>query len=244
MRVLVTRPEPDGLKLKGLIEARGHEASVEPLLQIAYENFDAAELDGITALVATSRNALRALRGSLALNRARRLTIYTVGAATAEEARRLGFSTVIKGPGSAAELIPVIASTLDPTEEMLLHLRGEQVAADLRGELEAQGFRVAEALVYRMRAAEALSESIREAISDGEFEAVLLMSPQTAAIYAGLMARHRLALPARLMAHLCLSEAVAQRLKPLGAVPVEIAAAPTLEEMLALIDLAAAKSGL
>lgn len=241
MRVFVTRPEPDGLRLKGLLETRGHEADVEPLMQTTFLGFDPAELDGVTAVIATSRNALRAIKGTVNSEALRGITIYAVGAATAEEARRMGFGTVIKGPGTAAALIPVIASTLDPTEEMLLHLRGDKLAVDVRGELEALGFRLAEAIVYRMQAAQSLSTKIREWLSDGEIDAVMLMSTQSAAIYARLMVRHRLEIPARQIVHLCLSDAVADRLAPLGDVPIEVAEEPTLEEMLALVDLAAAK---
>ena len=109
MRVLVTRPEPDALKLKGLLEARGHSAAVEPLMQVEFEDFDPDELDGVTVLIATSRNALRALRGSPALAQARKLRVYAVGAATAQEARRLGFGMVVKGPGTADALVPMHA---------------------------------------------------------------------------------------------------------------------------------------
>ena len=129
MRVLVTRPEPDGLKLKGLIEAHGdHSAAVEPLMRVVNRAFDPADLDGVTALIATSRNALRALRNSPALPDMRKLRLYAVGAATAHEGRRLGFESIVKGPGTADALVPIIASTLDPMEEMLLHIRGHKVA--------------------------------------------------------------------------------------------------------------------
>jgi hypothetical protein len=42
--------------------------------------------------------------------------------------------------------------------------------------------------------------------------------------------------------HFCLSEAIAKRLQPLGVVRTEIAEAPRLEEVLALIDAVAARS--
>ena len=241
MRILVTRPEPDALKLKGLIEERGYSAAVEPLMRVIFHEFDPAELDGVTVIIATSRNALRALRGSPALAKARQLRVYAVGAATALEARRLGFETIVKGPGTAAALVPIIASTLDPSEEMLLHLRGDRVASDMRGDLEGLGFHMVEALVYEMRAAETLSEFIRDEFADGGIEAVMLMSPETASIYVRLMTKYGLKDMCRQMVHLCLSEQVALRLKPLGDIPVEVAAEPTIEEMLALADLAAAK---
>lgn len=243
MRVLVTRPEPDGLKLKGLLEERGHEATVEPLMRVALEAPADIDLEGIGALIATSRNALRALRSHPALHEARSLRLYVVGSGTAEEARNLGFQEIVKGPGTAADLAPVIASTLDPSSEILLHLRGENVAGHLREELDALGFRVAEAVVYRMLAAQSLSSAVRWQISRGELDAVLLMSPQTAAIYKRLIVKHELAGAAGSMVHLCLSDAVASRLAGLGSIPIEIAEAPSLQEMLALTDLAHAQSG-
>ena len=82
MHILVTRPEPDALKLKGLIDERGHSAAVEPLMHVAYRPFDPALLEGVTVVIATSRNALRALRGSPALAKMRGLRLYAVGAAT------------------------------------------------------------------------------------------------------------------------------------------------------------------
>ena len=242
MRVLVTRPEPDALKLKGLIEERGdYSAAVEPLMSVVYLEFDPELLDGVTAIIATSRNALTALRGSPALAKARKLRLYAVGAATAMEARRLGFETVVKGPGTAEAMVPIIASTLDPMEEMLLHLRGHRVATEMRGDLEALGFHLAEAVVYEMRPAENLSEAIRDEIADGAIDAVLLMSPETASIYVRLMTKFGLKDMCRQMIHICLSEQVALLLKPLGDIPVDVAASPTVEELLALVDLAAAK---
>jgi hypothetical protein len=67
------------------------------------------------------------------------------------------------------------------------------------------------------------------------------MSPRTAAVYTALVAKHGLAQSVRTLPHFCLSEAVARRLQPLGAVPVRVAEAPRLEEVLALIDESAAQ---
>lgn len=241
MRLLVTRPEPDALKLKGRLESRGYKAVVEPLLEASFADAEPIDLDGVTTLIATSRNGLRALRQAGLVDVARDLTVFAVGGATAEEARRMGFRTVVKGPGTATALVPMIASTLDPTEEMLLHLAGERLAVDIAAELSQLGFHVRQARVYAMLPAERLSIATLEGIADGEIDAVLLMSQETAAVYARLIAQHRLGPSARRMVHLCLSEGIARRLQPLGAVPIEIAEHPTLQEMLALVDQTAAK---
>ena len=72
MRLLVTRPEPDALKLRAALEERGHEATVEPLLQVSFDDADPIDLDGVQALIATSRNGLRALKSHPALARGAR----------------------------------------------------------------------------------------------------------------------------------------------------------------------------
>ena len=69
MRLLVTRPEPDALKLRAALEERGHEATVEPLLSVSFDDTDPIDLEGVQALIATSRNGLRALKLASAARR-------------------------------------------------------------------------------------------------------------------------------------------------------------------------------
>jgi uroporphyrinogen-III synthase len=242
MRLLVTRPEPDALKLRAALEEHGHEATVEPLLSVSFDDPDPIDLEGVQALIATSRNAVRALKAHPLRGEARQLPLFAVGKATAAEARALGFELVVTGAGTGHELVAHIVSVSEPSAGLLMHLAGDTLAGDLMGELELQGFRVVQPVVYRMRPAAALSEDAVEQLAMGEIEGVILMSPQTATIYATLMRKQGLASVARGLTHFCLSQAVARRLQPLGAVSTEIAEAPRLEEVLALIDAAAAKS--
>jgi len=242
MRLLVTRPEPDALKLRAVLEDAGHEAVVEPLLSLSFEDADAVDLDGAQALIATSRNALRAIKASRVLAEARQLPLFAVGRATAAEARALGFETVVTGAGTAAELVAQIASVLDPAAGVLVHLAGDTLAHDLAAELEAHGFRVRSTVVYRMRPATTFADTTVEDLAAGGIDGIILMSPRTAAIYARLVARHGLTAAVRTLPHFCLSEAIAQRLQPLGAVPTRVADAPRLEELLALIDETTAQS--
>jgi uroporphyrinogen-III synthase len=241
MHLLVTRPEPDSIKLVGLLRKRGHEALAAPLTTFAPLRLDPDALEGVTGLIATSRNALRALVGSDALESARSLTVFAVGTATAEEARRMGFARVVKGPGTAADLVPLIASLVDPAEDILLHLAGEHLAFDLPSELGTVGIRVESRTVYRMDPVAALPASVVRAIATGAIDAVMLMSPRAASIWARLAVRHDLVGALRRVWHLCISDAVAARLAPLGATQVDVARRPTLEEMLALVDRTAAR---
>lgn len=241
MRLLVTRPEPDALKLGGVLEERGHEATVDPLLSVSFEGSEPIDLDGAQALIATSRNALRALKASPALAQARQLPLFAVGKATATEARTLGFETVVTGAGTAAELVAHIVSALDPAAGLLVHLAGDTLAANLQDELEAHGFRIMQPIVYRMLPAQTLAEETVEQLGMGEIEGIILMSPRTAAVYAALVRKHGLAATIRPLPHFCLSAAVARRLEPLGTLRIEIADTPQLEELLALIDETAAQ---
>lgn len=243
MRVLVTRPEPDALKLRAALEDHGHEATVEPLLSISFASADPLDLEGVQALIATSRYGLRALKSSPLRNAARKLPLFAVGRATAAEARALGFEMVVTGAGTAHELVAHIVSVAEPSAGLIVHLAGETLSGDLKGELEAHGFRVAQPVVYHMQAATSLADDTVEQLALGEIEGVILMSPRTATIYASLMRKHGLVSVARQLMHFCLSEAIARRLAPLGTVRAAIADAPRLEEVLALIDAAAARSG-
>ena len=67
MHVLITRPEGDGEILKERIEQLGSRATLEPLINIVFETIPLSSVTGATALIATSRNALRALASSPAL---------------------------------------------------------------------------------------------------------------------------------------------------------------------------------
>jgi uroporphyrinogen-III synthase len=241
MRLLVTRPEPDALRLKAVLEEAGHEATVEPLLTVSFEGGEPIDTEGAQALIATSRNALRALKASPMLTAARRLPLFAVGKATATEARALGFDLVVTGAGTAAELVAHIVSALDPAAGLVVHLAGDTLATDLKGELEAHGFRVTQPVVYRMLPATTLTDDTVEQLAMREIDGVILMSPRTAAIYAKLIRKHGLTQAVRAVPHFCLSAAVARRLEPLG--PTRVPEAPRLEEVLALIDESAAQSG-
>lgn len=241
MRLLVTRPEPDALKLGGVLEEMGHHATIDPLLSVSFDDGEPVDLDSAQAVIATSRNALRAIKSSPALAVARGLPLFAVGAGTAAEARTLGFETVITGAGTAPELVAHIVSALDPAAGLVVHLAGDTLAANLEIELEVHGFRVTQPVVYHMIPARSLAEETVEQLAMGEIEGVILMSPRTAAVYAALVRKHGLGAAIRPLPHFCLSPAVARRLQLLGTLRTEIAEAPRLEELLALIDETAAQ---
>jgi uroporphyrinogen-III synthase len=235
MRILVTRPTSDATTLQARLEALDHEVVLEPLLALSFEGAEPVDLSEVQAVIATSRNALRGLDAQSAAAIASKLPIFTVGPGTAMEARRIGFELILSGKGTARDLIPEIVANLDPHAGPLMHPVGDVIAADLAGELAAHGFRVEQPVVYRMVPAPRLSRLTLAALGAADLDAVMLLSPRTAAVWVALVQRAGLTEMAGRMLHVCLSPAVAAKLAPLGPVRIEVATTPTLDGLIELL---------
>lgn len=235
MHVLVTRPKTDATELQARLEALGHEVAVEPLLEIVPLPIAADALAGAQAVIATSRNGLRALAASDALAAAKRLPLFAVGGATGEMARSMGFERVTAGSGTGAELVPVITAAVARENGPLVHVAGEVLAFDLAGALSREGLEVRQITAYRAVPASRLSPGTQQAISAGEIDVVILMSPRTAAIFAQLAATTELKEKAQRLTFLCLSAGIAEKLSGLAPSRVVVAAEPTTEAMLAAL---------
>lgn len=232
MHVLVTRPETDAAVFGEKLEALGHKVTLEPLLLVESLPIEKGALDSVAGIVATSRNGLRALADSPALQEARKLPLFAVGPGTAELARNLGFEAIKAGAGTGAELVPIIAEVIRAGGAPLLHIRGEDIAFDLKTALAERGIAVREAIVYRTKPAETLSPATRDLLRAGEIDGVILMSPRTGMTFTRLVAAEGLLGQARKLVLLCLSPAVAATVEPLAAARVEIAESPNAASML------------
>jgi len=241
MRLLVTRPEPDAHRQAEVLAALGHDIVLSPLLTIEAVPGVSLDLGGARALIATSRNALRALASHPDRAAAIRLPLFAVGEATAKEAGACGFRVVTAAPGTGEMLARLIADRLDPSDGPLVHLSGETVAFDLKSALAAKGFTVRQPVLYRAVAAPALSEEAISRLKAGDLDGVILMSPRTATIFADLVRRQGTVTQASRLICYCLSAAVAQAVRPLGATII-VASEPREEELLALISTEAASS--
>jgi uroporphyrinogen-III synthase len=241
MHVLVTRSEGDALALKSRLDELGCRVSLAPLIKIVPNAVSLSALDGATALVATSRNALKALTGSPALQRAKSLPLFVVGPGTAAIAREIGFSGITEGAGTAAGLVPTLKARA--ANETFVHLSGDVLSFDLVTALALQGVAIRRVTAYRSVPTRTLPLDVVKALRNRDIDAVVLMSPRTAEVWAHLA--NGAASPADLTAiiHLCLSQAVAEALTGSEAEKnVMIAARPNLEEMLALLKRLAAHS--
>jgi uroporphyrinogen-III synthase len=241
MRLLVTRPEPDAGREAETLMARGHQPVLAPLLTIAFDRAAPLDLDGAQALIATSRNALRALAAHPALGEALKLPLLAVGDATAGEAQALGFADVTIGPGTGAKLAKLIVREFEPGRGDLVHLSGDAIAFDLKSALEAESFTVRRIVLYRAVPEAAFPDEAVRLFEAGELDGVILMSPRTAKTFAQLVAGHGLVTQANSLVCYCLSEAVAEAVRPLGG-KIRVASSPREEDVLALVDSEAASS--
>jgi uroporphyrinogen-III synthase len=233
MRVLITRPAEDAPSLAEAVRARGHEPLIAPLSIIRYESPDPPQ-EMPSATIFTSRNAVRALAGLDWVNHLHALPAYCVGPATAQAAREAGFTHIIGGGGTGAQLAEHIAYAHTPDAGPLLYLTGDHLAFDMQGALGERGFTVCRRIVYRSDLVAGFSAEVHAALQAGDVDAVMLMSPRAASHFAALAQTSGLTAQAARLCYFCLSEAVAHALAPLGAAHINIAPRPTQE---ALIDL-------
>lgn len=229
MRVLVTRPEADAAEMKSALEKVGVSVSLAPLIDIQFDDIAPDALEGAAALIATSRNGLRSLARSKACNNLLALPIFTVGRATEDMARALGFKTVVSGAGTASALAETIAAYyggVTPASPLVL-LAGDHVAFDLESALGEHGITVLPHQVYRANAVRSLAAPVAADLSRGAIDAVILMSPRTADIWVGLAESVGGARGLSPIAHVCLSQSVADRLPRRLGLKIAVAREPT-----------------
>ncbi len=223
MHVLLTRPKADTSAMAAALANIGVEVTSAPLLEIEFEPIPPSALAGADGIVATSRNAIRALAASEAADVARTLPIYAVGEATARLARDNGFARIEAGPGDGVRLVPLLEASYGGRGATLIHPAGDHIAVDLQLPLQTAGITLRRVLAYRSIAAQHLPEAVVSLIRRADLDAVILMSPRSAATWARLLVQDA---PGavdgiRRLTHVCMSPAVAAAL---GRLPASIAA--------------------
>jgi len=169
-RVWITRTEPGATATAQAVATLGFEPLIAPVLGV-HRLKPAFDPHGFDALVATSGNALDAF---CALCSRRALTVWCVGDATAETARRHGFQRVISAHGDAKALAALIRAEADPSQR-LFHPAARDMAWPLGRTLRQEGFRIGEAVVYE-------TVHLRPALPEAHgLSHALLHSPRAAA---------------------------------------------------------------
>jgi uroporphyrinogen-III synthase len=239
MRILVTRPEPDGARTAAALRARGHEVLIMPLLRI--EAIADADLGHgpWSAVVLTSANAARAIAGHRRFAEVVGLPAYVVGARTKAAAQAAGFATVRSADGDLDDLVRLVAANPPAPGRSLLYLAGAERAGDLAGALRTHGIAVETAVVYRSAMVTSFDPALRLALANGEVDAVLHYSARSASAYLCAATAGGIDGLVTKLKHFCLSSEVAAPLLAAGATAVEVAAVPTEQALLERVGTAA-----
>ncbi len=105
MRALITRPKEDSTAIAERLEELGIEPVIEPLMTVEPVADAKLDLDGVQAILLTSRNGARALAGA---TERRDVVVYAVGDSTAELARENGFKSVESAGGDSESLAELV----------------------------------------------------------------------------------------------------------------------------------------
>jgi len=237
VRLLVTRPEPEGARTASRLRARGHEAWLAPLLRIepvADVVFGAGPWAGV---VFTSANAVRAVAAHPRFGELARLPAYAVGARTRDAAIAAELAATVSAEGDVDDLAMLIAAKAGAPGLPLLYFAGNDRAGDLAAALGKVGRTVETVVAYRAVMVGEFDAALRAAIAGGEIDGVLHYSARTASAFIAAAAAAGVTGSAMKIRHFCLSSEVAVPLAAAGAAALHIAPAPNEAALLTLIDM-------
>ena len=229
MRLLVTRPDPQGEQTVAALHERGHEVTSAPLLKIETQSADFGDARW-TAIAVTSANAIRAIASHSRLAEISALPVFAVGNRTAQAAQEIGFTNVISAEGDADALAALVAETLPP-ESTLLYLAGE----DRAGDLAAGDAPVVTVVAYRAVKVQHFAPEVAAALARREVDGVLHFSTRSAQAYLDCASRDGILDAALAPLHVCISRQVAQPLAAAGAAAIRIAPRPDESAMIELV---------
>jgi uroporphyrinogen-III synthase len=241
--VLVTRPQPDGEATAAALRAKGFEVLLAPMLRFEPVAFHDDPDARYGAVIVTSANALRAIEAHLA-GRLLTVPLFAVGERSAEAARHVGFGDVIVADGNAAALRDLIAASVRAKtlrkSSTLLYLAGADLAGDLAGELGERGFSVVTHTTYRMVPVLRLPQDACDAFAANRIEAVLHYSRRSARAFLDAARAAGVEISALAIPQCCISDAVAQVVRDVGATRVLVARSPDENGLFEALDRALA----
>lgn len=232
MRLLVTRPRAQGDNLANELRDRGHDVLVLPLLEIIATPQSKISAPDVQAIIMTSAEAARHARPHLE-GRFCDKNVYAVGEVTAHAAREAGFSHVIVTGQDARSLAFFVEKNLNNKAAPLLYLCGVYRSGEVEKLLEASNFNLIVVPVYDARPVLSSLEKLQDVLSQATPHGVLLFSPRTAALFRDEIVKGKIKVEQ--MTAYCLSQAVAEALKPLT-LRVRCAPVPAQESLINLLE--------
>ncbi|MCB2112312.1 MAG: uroporphyrinogen-III synthase [Parvularculaceae bacterium] len=188
MKIIVTRPSPDGQAFAQSICDAQAEVILSPVMAIRPRNFK-PDLSGIGALAFTSVNGVRTFA---AMSSDRDFPVFAVGAATGALCEKAGFTKIATAQGDIESLTRLIAQSKPSTP--VLHLAGSERIGDLVINLKPFGVSARLAVIYDAVEIEDLEPAAADALAQSSQNcAVVFFSPRSARLFARQSAKAGLA---------------------------------------------------
>ncbi|WP_417452158.1 uroporphyrinogen-III synthase [Kordiimonas sp.] len=176
--ILLTRPIDEAQPTAEKLEAMGHTVIIAPMIRIDPVSFEIPPDD--RSLIVTSKNGARHGLANIG-NKAR--PIFAVGEQTAEEARKLGFTNVVVGPGTARQMIPTLLECGISEKRKYSYLCGTNISYNISAVLRDEGIDAVDVVTYQARPMRAFSAGVQDAMEEGEIDIALFYSPRTATTF-------------------------------------------------------------
>lgn len=177
--ILIIRSEPGASKTAAKILDLGYSPIILPAAVLSATN-NPINIESIQAFLITSSNAPRLANLT---KECFEIPVYAVGDATQKAAIDRGFKEVISAGGDASTLAMLVADRLKAKNGALVHLRGNEVAGDVKGLLEACGFEVKTEIIYETIENPEFELNINNILKNNQ-GAVLFHSPKGAQRFA------------------------------------------------------------
>ena len=239
MRLLVTRPEPDGERTAAALRARGHDVLLAPLLRVEGDRRCrlGAWSFAWTGVVITSANAARALAAHPRARRARAAAAVRGRPPQRRGGARCGLRRRDVGRWRRARSRAACWRAA-PAPRALLHLAGEDRAVDVAAELAAgTACRCAPWRSIAPSRPQPFRRPVGRRSPPAQLDGVLHFSRRSAEAFSiapGLRAFWTAALA---LTHYCLSPQVAEPLAAAGAPLLRVAPRPDEAALLGLVPL-------
>jgi uroporphyrinogen-III synthase len=235
MRVLVTRPAHSGERTAQRLRELGHEPLLLPLTRPVHDPQAARralETTGGSVVLTSAEavNTLRALGKALESHLARQL--FTVGEATADAARELGFRSVTASSGNGRELAELIAAT---NSDDLLYLAGVPRAETFETRMTELGRHITVTECYRMAPITPDPGDVAALLTANPPDAVLFYSRQTAGHFFHVPQVEWLLLQMPKIRLICLSKTIGEAIPPSLRTALEISPMPDEKSLLSLL---------
>lgn len=228
--VLVTRPEPGAGETAARVTALGLEPLLCPVLEVRTLSVALPPASELAGVLVTSGNALAALPAVY-----HQTLLFTVGNATADRARRLGFARVTSADGDSVALAATVRARLAPAAGPLLLAVGQGHGQPLASALRQAGYRVLRRVVYATGPSRTLTPEAISALQGRHVRSALFFSAETARQFVRLARQAELDTSLRDVDAVAIGRPAAVALETLPWRRVRVAARPNQDEMLVLL---------